>query len=159
MLPVFLFFTAVIAAILHLIVTKKWESWERFFLTYVIFFNVGVMGCLSFFAHTFMAEEIANGIGFPPGNPFQQEVGSAGLAFGVLGLLSYRFQGLFWNATIIGNAVFLLGCFFFHIIQYLKGNTAPFNIGIFVWFNDLFIPLFLLGSLYWLSQREKPLST
>jgi hypothetical protein len=60
--------------------------------------NVGVGGIFAFMGHTFRAEETAEEIGWPPGNPFQSEIAVANLAFGVLGLLSIRFRGLFWFA-------------------------------------------------------------
>ena len=43
------------------------------------------------------------------GDRARSEVALAHLAFGVLGLLSMRFRGAFWSATIIGQAVFLIG--------------------------------------------------
>ena len=39
--------------------------------------------------HTFAADEVAESIGWPTGNPFQTEVAVANLAIGTLGILSY----------------------------------------------------------------------
>ena len=42
-------------------------------------------------------------------DPVRSELAVAHLAFGVLGLLSARFRGMFWLATVVGQAVFLVG--------------------------------------------------
>ncbi|MCQ8904725.1 MAG: hypothetical protein NQU45_03285 [Methanothermobacter sp.] len=56
-----------------------------------------------------MLDIIATYIEWPTGSPFQLEVAFANLSFGVLGLLSWKFRGEFWMATIIGFSVFYLG--------------------------------------------------
>ena len=42
-------------------------------------------------------------------DPVRSELAVVHLAFGVLGLLSARFRGMFWLATVVGQAVFLVG--------------------------------------------------
>ncbi len=64
-----------------------------------LFAFVGLMGLFSFAGHAFVADQTADSIGFPAGNPFQFEVAVTNLAFGVLGLLCLRYRGLFWWAT------------------------------------------------------------
>lgn len=60
MLPLFLFIVALLVAIVHLSITKKWKTSSlEVFLSYIVFFNVGVMGLLAFYSHLFMADETA----------------------------------------------------------------------------------------------------
>jgi len=85
--------------------------------------NVGLMGIFFFLGHTARAKETAEEIGWPAGNPFQTEVGIANLAFGVLGLLCARFRGLFWFATAVGHAVFMLGAAAGHVPRPMRART------------------------------------
>jgi len=58
----------------------------------VLTVQVGLGSILAFDGHVFMPDTIARYIGWPTGNPFQ-EVAFANLAFGVHGLLSWKFCG------------------------------------------------------------------
>ena len=62
-------------------------------LRYALLFVVGCSELVAFSAHAFKPDMVARGIGWPTGNPFQQEVAVANLAFGVLGLLSFWIRG------------------------------------------------------------------
>lgn len=145
MLAIVLFGLALLFAIVHLSVKKLWHSGRvaEHFLAYILFFNLGVEGLLAAYAHVFMGPETAAQIGWKGGSPFQYEIGMANLAFGVLGIMSFWIRDNFWTATVIGWAILFLGCFVGHVIDYYAtGNTAPYNIGIFIWIADLFLPLF-----------------
>jgi hypothetical protein len=103
--------------------------------------NLGVAGLMGFYGHTARADETAKSIGFPPGNPFQFEVATANLSYGVLGILALRLRGLFWWAAAIGHGVFMLGAAAGHIRQLRKaGNRSPGNIGV-VFYWDILTPL------------------
>lgn len=137
---------------------KEWyyPKIEETFLSYILFFNMGLMGLLAAYAHVFMGPEIAKSIGWAPGSPFQYEVGMANLAFGVLGILSYWIRGRFWDASIIGWSVLLFGCFIGHVISYfVDNNKAPYNIGPYIWFYDLILPSLVLALLCHLRVYEK----
>ena len=55
---------------------------------YALVFDVGVIGLLfGFIPHVFFADEAARLIGWPPGSPFQFEVGIHDGAWGLLGFL------------------------------------------------------------------------
>lgn len=159
MLPLYLLATAIILSSLHTFIAKRKDANKTFLpilLPYLIFFNVGCMGLLGFYGHTFMADEIAKLIGWPTGSPFQTEIAVANLSYGVVGILSPLMQRPFWYATVIGNAVFLLGALSVHIHQYFAfGNTDPLNIGIFVWVDDLLIPALLLTISFMLSRQAR----
>lgn len=144
MISLILFGFAVVFTLIHAAMRHKELSIIEIFLSYLIFFNIGFMGLIAFCGHLFKSNEIAALIGWAPGNPFQYEVGAADLAFGVLGVLAIYFRGFFWFATVLGSSIFLLGAFFVHIFQYKQGDIAPYNIGILVWFGDLFIPILTL---------------
>ena len=73
MVSVILFVIAIIFTICHLAYKKEWhypKSVETF-LSYILFFNMGLMGLLGAYAHVFMAAETARSIGWAPGSPFQ----------------------------------------------------------------------------------------
>jgi hypothetical protein len=117
-------------------------------LLYLLVFFAGVSGLVSALAHTFWAAQIARQIGWAPGSPFQFEVAMANLAFGVLGIMCIWQRGNFWAATGIGLSVFLLGCAYGHLKEVVvAGNYAPDNVGPVLWFNDLAIPILILGLL------------
>lgn len=158
MLPIYLIGLALFLAFLHglyLYFKGRRIFPEALFLMYLLFCNVGIMGFLAFYSHTALRDKTAELIGWPASNPFQLEVAAANLAFGVLGFLSLWIRTLsFWFATLIGNTSFLIGCLIVHLIQYAKGNYAPYNIGPFIWVMDLFIPLLLIG-IFFLTYRKK----
>jgi hypothetical protein len=75
-------------------------------------------GIFAFYGHAFMAEQVAQSIGWQP-SLFQFEVAIANLAFGVLGILCLRIRDQFWLATGIGVSVWLLGDAYGHIREML----------------------------------------
>lgn len=163
MLTVYLLGLAFVFTLIQLL--WKWEwNWPRVvevFLSYVLFFCVGVMGILGAYAHLFMGAEVAKLIGWAPGSPFQYEVGMANFSYGVLGLMSFWVRGSFWGAVIVGWSIFVLGCFVGHIMDYIfHDNTAPYNIGLQIWLWDFIVPLLLIGLYkFHLKHRSDPAST
>lgn len=114
-------------------------------LSYIFVFIVALSGFVAFFGHTFKADDVAQQIGWPSGNPFQFEVAVANLAFGVLGLLTVWFRGNFWLATAIGYAVFMMGAGAVHVDQVIVSeNHAPLNAGATIILADLVVPVVLL---------------
>jgi disulfide bond formation protein DsbB len=150
-----------LAAAIHLIVDRKSLSRTRVLEILIIWSLVigfGVGGVFSFFGHTFMADEIAASIGWPAGNPFQQEVAFANLAIGVLGLLAFRFRDSFWLAAIIAGSVFFIGAGLGHLHQiYAYGNLAPNNAGMVLVF-DIALPvaLMLMYAALAVLRRKSP---
>ncbi|KIC76695.1 hypothetical protein DB41_EY00060 [Neochlamydia sp. TUME1] len=143
MIGFILFGMALVFTLIHKTLVKQAEPRE-ILLSYLLFFNIGIMGLIAFSGHIFKSDQIAALIGWPPGSPFQLEVGVADLAFGVLGILSLYFRGLFWVATVVSSSIFLMGNFCIHMDSYLDHNKAPYNSGILVWFGNLVIPICLL---------------
>ena len=94
-----------------------------------------------------LADAAAKQIGWPPGSPFQFEVGLHDGAWGVLGFLSIWIGGLFWLATGLGWSLFMLGACYGHIVQTVhEGNYAPYNF--LTIFSDGFVGVWLLVLLY-----------
>jgi hypothetical protein len=111
-------------------------------------FLVGVPGIVGATGHIFNADEVAESIGWPKGNPFQYEVGVANLSYGILGIMCSWIDGDFWTATVIGFSVFLWGAAIGHIRQMVQEkNFNPGNAGLVFWM-DLAIPAALYVLLF-----------
>jgi hypothetical protein len=145
----------VLAVILHLGARRKELNRERaleIILLWSLVIGVGFSCLIGFAGHVFIADTVAESIGWPTGSPFQFEVGIANLAIGVIGLLCFRFRDNFWLCTIIANGVFLCGDGIGHVRQMIaSANFAPFNTGITLYW-DLGFPVFTI--LLWLMLRK-----
>ncbi|HEX2215481.1 MAG TPA: DUF6790 family protein [Xanthobacteraceae bacterium] len=117
-------------------------------LLYALVMGVGVIGLpLGFVPHVFFPDQTAAMIGWPTGSPFQFEVGVHDGAWGVLGFLCIWIGGLFWLATGLGWALFMLGATYGHIRDtVVAANYAPYNF--LTIFSDGFIAIWLLLLLY-----------
>ncbi len=71
--------------------------------------NLGVLETYLFAWHVLRGGRADEGANQPAADRVRAELAVAHLAFGVLGLLAVRFRGMFWFATVIGQAVFLGG--------------------------------------------------
>jgi hypothetical protein len=137
---------SLITAGIHMLVAKPhFHDAFSILLLHLVVVNCGLAGLFAFLGHTAKADDIAREIGWPTGNPFQQEVAVASLAFSFLGFLSLWFRGDFLVATALGFSIFLLGCGFVHLRDLKKhGNTAKLNAGPMLYY-DLLFPLFIVG--------------
>jgi hypothetical protein len=145
----FIFIAIVLIAFgIHMAIKKESRSREKIvetLLFYMLLFFVGFSGLMAFMGHIFMADKVAQSIGWPTGSPFQAEVGVTNLAFGVLGILCIWFRKNFWLATSIGYSTFLLGAAFVHIREItVHQNLVVNNAGAILWINDIAIPLVLI---------------
>ncbi len=110
----------------------------------------GLGGVLAFIGHRFRADEVAQSIGWPTGNPFQEEIAWANLGAGIVGLLCAKHNDGFWSAAAISNSVFYLGAALTHIRELrTSGNTASNNAGAIL--PDLLTPATTL-ALLWAQQ-------
>jgi len=147
MLSVGLFILALVFSSVHAYKSK--DRYSELLLRYILFFNMGLMGLLATYAHVWMGPATAAKIGWQAGSPFQFEIGMANLSYGVLGIFAFYKSRDFATAAIIGWSILLLGCFVGHLINYYEtANAAPYNIGVYVWFNDLMLPILALGLNY-----------
>lgn len=126
---------ALIASLLHIALSKKLHLPGRkleIFLMYYLFICVGLQGVLGFAGNTFEpdAAELAKEIGWLAGNPFQNQLGVANLAFGVLGICCPWMRKGFWLSTILGSSIFFLGNAAIHLREmFVSHNFAPGNAG------------------------------
>jgi uncharacterized membrane protein YphA (DoxX/SURF4 family) len=104
---------------------------------------VGLVGVFNFLGHTFEARQVAEQIGFPPGNPFQWEVAWANLGIGVMGLIAIVRRDFWWPAAIM-SAIFSWGAAWGHIYQLVvNGNHHPYNAGP-ILYTAILLPLAIL---------------
>ncbi|WAI02205.1 DUF6790 family protein [Methanogenium organophilum] len=118
--------------------------------------GLGLNMAYSGFGHLVIPDQVAESIGWPPGSPFQREVGMWDVAMGIVGLLCLKFKSEgYWTATIIGTGIFLIGAGLGHVYEMVAGgNFAPNNAGAMM-YMDLFYPLVLAGLLIWLHRKRE----
>jgi hypothetical protein len=98
------------------------------FLLYVLAVGVAGSAIGGFFAHAFLADEVAESIGWPAGSPFQREVAFANLALGILGVLAMNRRDGFRGATVIAVTIFAGGATITHVTDIVEtGNLAGGN--------------------------------
>jgi hypothetical protein len=98
------------------------------YLIYLFMLGVGGSGLSGFFGHLFTPDAVAESIGWPTGSPFQQEMGFANLALGVLGLVAAGRRDGFREATVIAVAIVGVGATVVHMVDLLQeGNLAAGN--------------------------------
>lgn len=137
----------VVGALIHLSVSREPRPTARVLEVFLLWALIvtGLQGIFAFLGHVFNGPEVARSIGWPPGSPFQFEVGVANLGLGILGLMCVWRRGDFWLATIIMASVFSWGAAFGHIDQIIRfKNFAPNNAGVML-YSDLLSPVILIG--------------
>jgi hypothetical protein len=98
------------------------------FMLYMLALGVAGSGISGFFAHAFLADEVADSIGWPADSPFQLEVAFANLALGILGILAMNRRDGFRDATVIAVTIFAVGATITHVIDIGDtGNLAAGN--------------------------------
>ena len=97
-------------------------------MLYMLAVGVAGSGIGGFFAHAFLADEVADSIGWPAGNPFQLEVAFANLALGILAILAMNRRDGFRDATVIAVTIFAGGATITHVTDIVEtGNLAAGN--------------------------------
>jgi hypothetical protein len=113
----------------------------------------GAIGMFNVAMHTVFASDVAASIGWPPGNPFQTEVGFANLAIGIVGFACFwRYD--FWLPAIAAKSVFAWGAGLTHVQDIVEtGNLASNNTGpILAW--DFLLPVVII-TLYLLARPAR----
>lgn len=72
---------------------------------YLLIIAVGAGALITGFMHVVHGPATAKMIGWPPGSPFQYEVGVADMAFGLIGVLCLFIRGNFWPMIEAGNVL------------------------------------------------------
>jgi hypothetical protein len=98
------------------------------FMLYVLAVGVAGSAIGGFFAHVFLADEVADSIGWPAGSPFQLEVAFANLAIGILAVLAMNRRDGFRDATVIAVTIFAGGATITRFTDIAEtGNLAAGN--------------------------------
>lgn len=120
----------------------------RIYLWYFVVIVIGFGGLWSFVGHTFLANSVANDIGWLTGSPFQTELAFYHLGFGIAGLLAIWIRGNMVTGLVIAKSVFWYGAAFVHVKDaVLNQNYSPLNIGAPL-IGDIVIPTVLLTLLF-----------
>lgn len=157
LIPFIFIGVAILGAVIQILREPRAVSQSRMaeiFLNWAFVVIIGLGGIWAFIGHTVFAERVAVSIGWPSGNPFQQEVAFANLAIGILGILSVKIAGTFRIAALITYAIFMIGAGISHVWLIITvHNMAINNAGPILWL-DIFMPLILIG-LYWFCLKLK----
>ncbi len=144
-------FLLVIALICAAIPTKRPAAAR--FLNWILLLPIGIGTLWAAVFHLAFPALAAKYIGWAP-SPFQFEVGTADLAFGVLGVVSFWASIGFKTATVVAISIFLLGDAAGHVHQMmLAGNFAPGNAGL-VFYMDIIQPLLSVALLLAVRARR-----
>jgi hypothetical protein len=101
------------------------------YLRYFTVISIGFGGLWSFIGHTFMADTIAESIGWATGSPFQTELAFYTLGSAIAGLLAVWLRGHIITALIISKSIFWYGAAYVHIKDaVINQNYSPLNIGV-----------------------------
>lgn len=120
----------------------------------------GFASIVSFFMHFFLADRVAQSIGWEAGSPFQLEVAGANLALGLLGFGGF-WRRDFWLPYVVSKTAFLWVAGITHIIDLVnRNNFAPGNVGLTL-YMDFIWPLIYIGLLFLLQRtgRKPPAGT
>ena len=112
----------------------------------------------AFIGHTLFAEQVAESIGWPAGNPFQTEVAVANLAVGTLGILCYWIRGNFWTAAVIATAIWLLGAATIHLKEIVATGSYNHGNGGLIFILYILSPLLLIVLLIYTGLHKKQLT-
>ena len=121
----------VLLAALHVRLDARTKDrlWKvEVYLIYLFMVGVGGSGLSGFFGHVFTPDAVAESIDWPAGSPFQQEMGFANLALGVLGFIAAGRRDGFREATVIAVTIVAIGATVVHVIDIVQeGNLAAGN--------------------------------
>jgi hypothetical protein len=109
-------------------------------LKYFCLFAIGITYIYNAVFHIYFHTLAARFIGWAD-SPFQIEVGTASLGFGLIGILAFRKNFGLRVAAVLGPSIFLLGAGLGHVYQMVVNNNfAPGNAGI-IFYSDWLIPI------------------
>lgn len=126
-MPIFMLTLTLVAILIYITLQKQRTPKKivEIIFMYLLVIAVGARALVAGFMHIFNGPVTAKMIGWPPGSPFQYEVGVADMAFGLICMLCLFVRGSFWLATILTNGFFLFGCMIGHIRSIIEaGNFA-----------------------------------
>ncbi len=119
-------------------------DWQNEVLRNAIVYMIGWAGVGAGISHIFFGEKISKSIGFHK-DPYEIEVGFAGLSFGIVALLAPHFSTDYWLAIILVSSIYRIGCGFGHIKQIVEDKNYAIN-NTAILFVDFVVPAFLLTA-------------
>jgi len=158
MISLILFIVALLAAIIHLSTRKKARTTLRvveIFLGYLIPLNFGVMSFIAFIAQAFYGKQFAEMMGWDPNPGFQFEIAVVHLGFALTGFLAIWQRKGFWLSTVLTSSIFFLGCGWAHLSQLMHGMKATWHGFVFLYVNDIVVPIVLLILTLVYSAKNK----
>jgi hypothetical protein len=158
MISLILLIGALVLALIHIRMRKKVRTTARIIeilLAYLIPLNIGVMSLIAFVAQAFYASELAEMMGWKPNPPLQLELAFMHLGFAFVGFYSIWQRKGFWLATVLTNVIFLFGCGWVRFSWLMNGMKATGQGYLFLYVNDLVVPLVLLILTLIYSKKHK----
>lgn len=123
------------------------------FLWYYVVILIGFGGLWSFVGHTFLAEIVANGIGWST-SPFQTELAFYTLGSSIAGFLAIWLRGHVVTALVVTKSIFWLGAAYTHILDAIVNqNYSQMNVGA-VLVGDIIYPAILLTLLLYVLNNN-----
>jgi len=153
--PVFFPVLGAIVGLVHIL----WKHYKgadvfRVFLMWQLAIGLGLSYIYAGFGHLAFPDQVAASIGWPPGNPFQREVGLWDFSIGLVGLLCLKYRSIgFWSATVIAFGIFSIGAGIGHVYELVVHGDVSINNAGPVMYVDLLYPVFL-GVLLFLCARR-----
>jgi len=134
-------------------VTEGVES-SKIYLWYFTVIVIGFGGLWSFIGHTFMADYVAEQIGWATGSPFQIELAFYTLGSAIVALMAVWIRGHMITALVISKSIFWFGAGGVHVHDAIvHQNYSPLNIGAPL-IGDIVFPIILLFLLYRILKVE-----
>lgn len=158
MFPVIFFAISLIVAFILILRLKKKTTPKiiEILLICLVISNIAVDGIFAGFFQIVMSKSVAAQIGFTY-SPFEFEVAMANLGIGISALMVIFWRGRYIFGPVIANTIFIYGAAYGHFVQSARGDTAPYNGGIFLWAGDIIIPtiILILAILYYFTTVNK----
>lgn len=161
--PVFFPVLGAIVALVHIFWRRQQGSAAlRTFLLWQLAIGLGISYIYAGFGHLVFPDRVAVSIGWPPGSPFQREVGMWDFAIGIAGLLCLKFRSTgFWTAILIAFGIFSIGAGLGHVYELIAHGDVSVNNAGPVMYMDLLYPVFLGVLLLLVTRRlnESPMAS
>lgn len=148
-----MFILALFFICLHFCIRGHHLSQAEVVYRWMALFALGCTGLYAAFMHAVFPIYTAAGIGWAS-SPFQFEVAMANLAFGILGILSFKANYGFRLATVVGSSIWLWGDAVGHLYQLIRyQNDSIGNAGSWFWM-DMLLPLILIACILKLRPKK-----
>lgn len=139
-----------VAVNLHISIRKITSKQEqlKLWLWYFVVVICGFGSIRNFVGHFFLADFVANQIGWQTGSPFQTELAFFHLGLGCAGLCAIWIRKNLVEGVALIKSVFLMGASYVHIRDIvLYNNISPYNVGS-ILVGDIVIPIIFFYLLY-----------